>query len=106
MDPNPVVELEPTVYPPSKILYLPAIKERVPIFEGTFRINQDVKVSTGSRMVRSFGKNGKIVTISGKLEYQACDKTICFPPTSVPVKWELKAFTADRSRAPMNIRHK
>jgi hypothetical protein len=106
MDPIPDVELEPTVYPPSKILYLPAIKERVPIFEGTFRINQDVKVSTGSRMVRSFGKNGKIVTISGKLEYQACDKTTCFPPASVPVKWELKAFTVDRSRAPMNIRHK
>jgi hypothetical protein len=106
MDPIPDVELEPTVYPPSKILYLPAIKERVPIVEGTFRINQDVKVSTGSGMVRSFGKNGKIVTISGKLEYQACDKTTCFPPASVPVKWELKAFTLDRSRAPMNIRHK
>ena len=51
IDPIPEVELKPAVYPPSKILYLPAIKERVNVFEGTFRISQDMKVSTGSEIV-------------------------------------------------------
>ena len=106
IEPIPEVELEPAVYPPSKILYLPAIKERVPIFEGTFRISQDVQVSTRSGVLGTLEKDGKIITISGKLEYQACDKTICYPPTSVPVKWELRVFPYDRTRAPMNIRHK
>ena len=105
---EPVAQLEfkPTVYPPSKILYLPAIKEKVPVFDGTFRISQDVKVNSGSEFWGSLGKDGKLFTISGKLEYQACDKTICYLLTSVPVKWELHVFPLDRTRAPANIRHK
>jgi hypothetical protein len=106
IEPIPQLELKPAVYPPSKTLYLPAIKERVPVFEGTFRISQDVRVNTGAETVGSIGKDGKILTISGKLEYQACDKTTCYLPTSVPVKWQLQVFPLDRTRAPVNIRHK
>jgi Thiol:disulfide interchange protein DsbD, N-terminal len=100
------MELKPAVYPQSKILYLPAIKERVPVFEGTFRISQDVKVSSTSEFWGSLGKDGKVFNITGKLEYQACDKTICYVPTSVPVKWQVQVFPLDRTRAPVNIRHK
>ena len=106
IEPIPQLELKPAVYPPSKTLYLPAIKERVPVFEGTFRISQDVRVNTGAETVGSIGKDGKIFTISGKLEYQACDKTTCYLPTSVPVKWQLQVFPLDRTRAPVDIRHK
>jgi Disulphide bond corrector protein DsbC/AhpC/TSA family len=100
------MELKPAVYPQSKILYLPAIKERVPVFEGTFRISQDVKVSSTSEFWGSLGKDGKTFTLTGKLEYQACDKTMCYVPTSIPVKWQLQVFPLDRTRAPVNIRHK
>jgi hypothetical protein len=106
IEPVALLELKPAVYPPSKTLYLPAIKERVPVFEGTFRISQDVKVGTGSVFGGSLPKDGTTVTINGKLEYQACDKTICYTPTSVPVKWQLQVFPLDRTRAPENIRHK
>ena len=100
------MELKPVVYPASKTLYLPAIKEKVPVFEGTFRISQDVKVSSSSEFWGSLGKDGKTFTLTGKLEYQACDKTTCFVPTSVPVKWELHVFPLDRTRAPVEVRHK
>ena len=105
---EPVAQLEfkPAVYPPPKILYLQAIKEKVPVFDGTFRISQDVKVNSGSEFWGSLGKDGKLFTIMGKLEYQACDKIVCYLPTSVPVKWELHVFPLDRTRAPVNIRHK
>ncbi len=106
VEPVPLLELKPAVYPPPKTLYLPAIKESVPVFEGTFRISQDVKVSTGSVFGGSISKDGTTVTINGKLEYQACDKTICYTPTSVPVRWQLQVFPLDRTRAPENIRHK
>jgi hypothetical protein len=106
LDPIPQMEFKPAVYPQSKILYLPAIKERVPVFEGSFRILQDVKVNSGSEFWGSLGKDGKTFTISGKLEYQACDETKCYVPTSVPVKWQLQVFPLDRTRAPDNIRHK
>jgi hypothetical protein len=106
VDPSPEIKLEPAVYPASRVLYLPAIKERVPVFEGTFRISQDAIVSTSSAFWGALGKEGKIVEIAGKLEYQACDKTICYVPTSVPVKWQLQVYPLDRVRAPVDIRHK
>jgi hypothetical protein len=106
IDPVSQLELTPPVYPPSKTLYLPAIKEKVPVFDGIFRISQDLKVNSGAQFWGSLGNDGKIFTITGKLEYQACDKTICYLPTSVPVKWQLQVFPLDRTRAPENIRHK
>jgi hypothetical protein len=106
IEPVPQLELKPAVYPASKILFLPAIKESVPVFEGTFRISQDVKVNSGSEFWGSLGKDGRIFTITGKLEYQVCDKTTCYVPTSVPVKWQLQVFPLDRTRAPVEIRHK
>ena len=62
------------------VLFLPVINERVPVFDGTFRISQDVKVSTSAEFWGSLGKDGKTFTIAGKLDYQACDKTTCFMP--------------------------
>ncbi len=106
IDPVPQVKFKPAVYPRSKILYLPAIKERVPVFEGTFRISQDLQIGTAADFSNSLGADGKTVTIAGKLEYQACDRKICFLPTSVPVQWQLQVLPLDRQRAPENIRHK
>ena len=106
IDPVQQLEFKPTVYPQSKTLYLPVIKESVPVFDGTFRISQDVQVNTGAEFWGSLGKDGKLFTITGKLEYQACDKTTCYMPTSVPVKWQLQVFPLDRTRAPEEIRHK
>src|SRR5579863_765514 len=106
LDPVSQLEFKPPVYPPSKILYLAAIKESVPVFDDKFRISQDVKVDTGAQFWGSLGKDGKTFVISGRLEYQACDKTTCYMPTSVPVKWQLQIFPLDRTRAPEEIRHK
>lgn len=86
------MELKPAIYPPSKILYLSAIQERVPVFEGMFRISQDVKVSSTAEFWGSLGKEGRTFTISGTLEYQACDKRICYLPASVAVKWQVQVF--------------
>lgn len=106
IDPIPQMELKSLVYPKPKTLYLPAIKESVPVFEGAFRISQDVKVGTRSEILGPLEMEGKIFTITGKLGYQACDKTTCYLPASVPVKWQLQVFPLDRVRAPAEIRHK
>jgi len=106
MDAMPEMEFKPAIYPQSKTLYLPVINERVPVFEGMFRISQDLKVNSGSEFAASLGTDGKIFTITAKLEYQACDKTECYRPASVPVKWQLQVFPQDRTRAPVDIRHK
>lgn len=106
IDAGRVVHLKDEAYPQAEILYLPAIKERVPVYEGTFRISQDVEVNSGSEFAGSLGKEGKTIAVTGSLQYQACDKTTCYFPTSVPLKWEVQVFPLDHSRAPVEIRHK
>jgi len=106
MDATSGMEFTPANYPRAKVLYLPAIKERVPVFEGKFRITQDLKVSSAAEFSNSLGPDGKTFTITGKFDYQACDSKICFIPTSVPVRWQLQVLPLDRQRAPEDIRHK
>ena len=66
IDPVPQVQFKPAVYPRSKILYLPAIKERVPVFEGTFRISQDLQIGAAADFSSSLGADGKIDHDRGK----------------------------------------
>ena len=39
------------------------------------------------------------LTISGTLDYQACDDTVCFTPQSVPLTWTIGLRALDRERA-------
>jgi len=106
IEPAPNLEFRPAVYPDSKILFMPAIQERVPVFEGNFRIRQDVTVSSAAEFSGSLGTAGKTLTIHGTLHYQACDNKTCFLPNTVPVEWQLHVLPLDRQRAPEEIRHK
>jgi len=106
VEPTAGLEIEPTVYPKSRVLFLPAIKERVPVFEGRFRISQDVQVVSANDFSSSLGTDGKTIPIAGELQYQACDSKICFLPASIPVQWQLQVLPLDRQRAPEEIRHK
>jgi len=105
LDSTPNIEFRPAIYPRSKVLFMPAINERVPVFDGTFRIRQDLKISSVADFSNSLGE-GKTVTVSGRLAYQACDSKTCFLPNAVPVQWQVKVLPLDRQRAPEDIRHK
>jgi hypothetical protein len=104
--PSPEFQLAPPVYPSSKILFLDAIKEQVPVFEGKFRITSEAMIVASPDFVKSLGTSGKTVNIAGQLKYQACDKTTCYLPTSIPVSWQLQVLPLDRQRSPEAIQHK
>lgn len=109
LHPSSSLELFPAIYPPSKTLYLKAIREQVPVFEGSFRITQDVVIAASSEareVVNSLFSSKRKISISGELKYQACDTSLCYPPTSVPVQWELEVQPLDLKRSPGAIRHK
>jgi len=106
LDSSPEVQAMPPSYPISKTLYLEVIKEEVPVFEGKFRITSEAKISANPDFIKLVGLNGRTVTVSGQLNYQACDKTICYPPTSVPMSWQLEVLPLDRQRSPDAIQHK
>jgi hypothetical protein len=101
--------LRPVLYPSSKILLLPAIHERVPVFEGNFRITQDVTLAfdrSMNQLVAAAPASGAVVTLKGKLSYQACTSKVCYPPDEVPVSWQITVKALDQTRAPAEIRHK
>ena len=102
------IEFAPVTYPSSRVLYLEAIQEHVPVFEGKFRITQDVTVNSSrtSDIVRALVSSKKTVSITGELNYQACDKAVCYLPTSIPVMWSLQVFPLDLKRSPDAIRHR
>ena len=108
LEPVSEIELSQATYPNSTDLYLEAIRERVPVFEGKFRITQDVTVTPSKTrdVARSLVSAKKTISISGELKYQVCDKTVCYPPTSVAVKWQLHVLPLDLKRSPKGIQHK
>lgn len=104
--------LKASRYPKSKVLLLPAIKERVPIYEGRFIIGQDLVIlppkEVQQRLMAPDAKPGLSIpiTVHGQLKYQACDAKICFLPTSVPIVWELIMHQNDFNRASQSIQEK
>ncbi len=104
--PSPDFALPSSAYPKSKPLYLAAIKETVPVYEGSFQIAQDVAFSVSPAFIGSLGAFGKSVEVQGQFRYQACDARICYLPESVPVKWQVQVMPLDRQRAPDAIQHK
>ena len=102
------IQFAPAIYPSPQILYLEAIQEHVPVFEGRFRVTQDVtvKVSKAREAVHSLVSSRRTISIAGTMQYQACDDRICYPPTSVPVMWSLDVLPLDLKRAPSDVRHK
>jgi len=74
LDPVPQVIPEPVHYPQSKIVLLPAIQEKVPVFEDKFRITQDITVAFDkdfSQQVASGPASGTPLAVTGNLRYQA-----------------------------------
>jgi hypothetical protein len=109
LDPMPEAVLHGARYPRPRVLLLPAIHEKAPVFEGSFRITEDVTLSHDGRFIGRVAKGpagGTALTLKGKLFYQACDSKICYMPTAVPVSWKLMVERLDETRAPEAIRHK
>jgi hypothetical protein len=102
---TPDLKVEDAQYPQAQTLFLPAIKESVPVYEGRFRIRQDVSVAANGKMIKAIG-NGKTMTLTGTLHYQACDQTTCFLPQQTEVSWEIQLVPLDVERAPVAIQHK
>lgn len=99
------LKLQPVRYPEAKVLYLPAIQESVPVFEGKFRVFQDIVVPADRTFIDSLGF-GKTLTLQGQLSYQACDSTICYLPQRLAVSWKVETAPLDGERSPKAIQHR
>lgn len=84
LDAQPWLQLEPTRYPPSGTYYFAPLKETVEVYSEPFRLTRVVRVreTPAARRVLASGT----ATVTGQLEYQACDDRVCFAPAKVAVR--------------------
>ena len=62
-----------------------------------FRLRRDVTLLATQDAQKLLGAM-TTATITGALEYQACDDKVCFNPTRIPVSFDLKLKPLDRNR--------
>lgn len=98
LDPNPLLVTQPLQYPSSEIYFFEPFNEQVPVFQTPFRLTQAMAVSA-AREHRAALADIESVTITGTLDYQACDDRICFNPQSVPVSYTVTLRQLDTERA-------
>jgi DsbC/DsbD-like thiol-disulfide interchange protein len=95
--PQPFVQPRPTAYPPSEIYFFQPLNERVPVYQKPFRLVQDVLLeATPEAQKALLGRES--LSLTGTVDYQACDDKICYNPVSVPVSWTLKLKPLIRER--------
>jgi hypothetical protein len=97
LDPQPWMRPQSTIYPASEIYHFKPLNERVEVFMKSFRLRRDVTL-LATQEAQKLLASMTTVTISGALEYQACDDKLCFNPSRVPVSFALKLKELDRRR--------
>jgi peroxiredoxin len=88
LDPNPLIRALPVQYPASGIYFFKPLNERVPVFQKSFRLVQEL-VLEGTPQAQQALRGKDSIAIKGTLDYQACNDKECFNPASVPLSWNL-----------------
>ena len=93
----PHIRFEPVEFPESEIYHFEPLDERVPVYQQPFTLLQEAVVSGEPEAAEALAEIDA-VTLTGTLDYQACDDTLCFDPVSVPLSFTLDVETLDRQR--------
>ncbi len=88
IQPNPLLRVLPTHYPASEIYFFKPLHERVPVFQKPFRLIQEL-VLDGTPASQAALRGKQELTLTGSLQYQACDASVCYNPAAVPLSWKL-----------------
>jgi hypothetical protein len=84
-----------TRYPASEIYHFRPLDERVEVYSKPFRLLKDVTILATPEVQKSLAVMPAL-TISGALEYQACDDKICYNPARVPFSFTVAMKALDR----------
>jgi len=85
----------PTEYPPSEDYYFEPLDETAPVYQKPFQLIQEIVVGGSAEDAENLSKID-VLTLNGRLNYQACDDKICFEPVSLPLTWSLTVDALDR----------
>ena len=98
MAPVPHVRFEPVEFPASEIYYFDPLDARVPVYQQPFMLLQEAVVSGAAEVEEALAELDAL-TLTGTLDYQACNDELCFNPVSVPLSFTLDLELLDRQRA-------
>ncbi len=99
--PDPLVRVLPIAFPKSEIYLFKPLNERVEVYQTPFTLLQEIVLEVTPAAEKAFRGTPEL-TLTGTLEYQACDDKVCFNPATVPLSWTLKVTTniTERTRPP------
>ena len=95
LDAQPWMRPHATIYPASQIYHFKPLDERVEVFMKPFQLRRDVTL-LATPDAQKLLAGVTTITITGALEYQACDDKVCFNPERVPVSFVVKLKELDR----------
>jgi hypothetical protein len=95
VDPQPWLKVQETMYPASAIYDFKPLNEKVEVYSKPFTLMRDVTV-LATTDAQKFLATLSNVTITGSIDYQACDEKLCYSPTKVPFSFTLAMKPLDR----------
>ena len=98
MAPSDYVRYEPVEYPESEIYHFNPLDEYVPVYQEPFTLLQEAVIGASAKIEEELADIDAL-TLSGTLDYQACDDAICYLPVSVPVSFTVEFQHLDYQRS-------
>ncbi len=95
-DSQPWLRAHRAQYAPSEIYHFRPLNEHVDVYSKPFRLTSDLTILATPEVQKLLAAQESI-TITGALEYQACDDKVCFNPSRVPLTFSLKLKPLDRN---------
>lgn len=95
VDPRPWLKVQPLAYPPSEIYHFKELNEKVEVYSKPFTLLQEVTLLATPEARKALAGASR-VTVSGNLEYQACDDKVCYSPRKVPFSFTVDVTPLDR----------
>lgn len=108
LDPHPLINAHEVAFPASKPYRFEPLNETVPVFEGAFRVSQDVTILAPARPAPGAPAASPITELhlTGTLDYQTCSDTLCHAPGTAALRWTIRLKPLDRERAPEALRRR
>jgi hypothetical protein len=87
----------PVQFPASQTYFFKPLNEHVEVYQKSFTLVQEV-ILEGTQQAQAALRGKETMTLTGTLDYQACDAKQCFNPASVPLSWTLTLKSLIRER--------
>ena len=88
LNPHPYIRLLPMTYPASEDYYFAPFDETIPVYMKPVKLLQKVILDATPQTQQAL-RDQDSITLTGVLEYQACDEKLCYPPASIALSWTM-----------------